>query len=38
MKKFTEFLEKNCQWLAIGAGAAYLLWMVYVNLLTRSTY
>src|SRR3954469_18190610 len=38
MKKFTEFLEKNCQWLAIGAGAAYLLWMVYVNLLTSSTY
>src|SRR2546421_10175256 len=38
MKKFTEFLEKNCQWLAIGAGAAYLLWMVYVNLLTSATW
>jgi len=38
MKKFTEFLEKNCQWLAIGAGALYLVWMVYSNLLTNTAW
>src|SRR5437764_574500 len=29
MKKVLDFLEKNVQWLAIGLGAVYLLWMVY---------
>src|SRR5436190_1955366 len=38
MKKLTEFLEKNLQWLAIGAGALYLLWMVYSFLLTNSAW
>ena len=38
MKKLTEFLEKNCQWLAIALGAAYLLWMVYSFLLTSTAW
>jgi hypothetical protein len=38
MKKLTDFLEKNCQWLAIGAGALWLLYMVYSFLLTSAVW
>jgi len=29
MKKVLDLLEKNVQWLAMGLGALYLLWMVW---------
>src|SRR5438552_6130784 len=29
MRKVLDFLEKNVQWLAIGLGCVYLLWMVW---------
>jgi hypothetical protein len=29
MNKVVDFLEKNCQWLAIGLGALYLGWMIW---------
>src|SRR6478672_11388453 len=38
MKKVTDFLERYCQWLAIGAGGVYLLWMVYSFVLTNSAW
>src|SRR3954468_2340181 len=36
MQKVTEFLEKYVQWVALGLGGLYLLWMVYVNFLGPS--
>lgn len=33
MQKVTQFLEKNVEWVAVGAGALFLLWMVYLYLL-----
>ena len=38
MKKLTAFLEKHCQWVAIAAGAVYLLWMVYRFVITSGEY
>src|SRR5438876_1472706 len=38
MKKFKEFFEQNIQWIAIGAGALYLLWMVYSFVLTNTAW
>src|SRR4051812_31535453 len=36
MKKVTDFLEQHVQWVALGLGAVYLLWMVYGYILTPS--
>ncbi len=38
MKKVTDFLEKNCQWIAIALGAGYLVWMIYSFLLTTTAF
>ena len=37
MKKFTDFLEKNSQWLAMALGGFWLLFMVYSHILASST-
>lgn len=34
MPKFIDFLEKNVQWLALGLGGLFLVWMVYLYVLT----
>src|SRR6185436_18762829 len=33
MEKVTAFLEKHVQWLGIGLGAAFVLWMVWTYVL-----
>jgi hypothetical protein len=33
MQKITQFLEKNVEWVAVGAGVLFLLWMAYLYLL-----
>ena len=34
MEKVTAFLEKHVQWLALGLGVIYVLWVVYAYVLT----
>src|SRR6185503_354927 len=34
MKKVLDIMEKNVQWLALGLGALYLLWMAYSYVIT----
>jgi len=33
MQKITQFLEKNVEWIAVGAGVLFLFWMAYLYLL-----
>lgn len=34
MQKFTEFLEKNVEWIALGLGGLFLLWVVWAYVIT----
>src|SRR5690348_14591603 len=31
MQKYLDLLERNVQWIALGLGGIFLLWMVYAN-------
>ncbi len=35
MDKVTKFLEKHVQWVALGLGALFLIWMIYGNIIQR---
>src|SRR5579884_63865 len=33
MQKYLDILERNVQWIALGLGGVFLLWMVYANII-----
>src|SRR5947209_7214973 len=38
MQKYLDILERNVQWIALGLGAVFLLWMVYANVVEPPVY